>query len=53
MDSSGYLILWAIICGLIAKEQNRSVGWGIFWGLFAGFFVFIVYLLIGKKEDIY
>jgi len=51
MEPGSYSIFWAIVCGIVASSQNRSVGWGIFWGLFFGFLAFIIYLIIGEKRE--
>lgn len=50
MDTAGYCLLWAIICAIVAKSQNRNVAWGVIWGLLFGFIAFLVYLIIGTKD---
>ena len=44
-------VLGAILCGIIANKQNRSVGWGIIFGELFGIFAIIAYLIIGDKEN--
>jgi len=43
-------MFFAICCGIIASNKNRSVGLAIFCGFFFGIFALIIYLLLGKKE---
>ena len=49
----GYSLLWAIICAIVAKSQNRNVGLGVIWGLFFGVVAFLIYLIIGEKDTEY
>lgn len=45
-----FMMFFAICCGIIANNKNRSVGLAIFCGAFFGIFAFIIYLLLGKKQ---
>lgn len=45
-----FMMFFAICCGIIANNKNRSVGLAIFCGFFFGIFAFIIYLLLGKKQ---
>lgn len=43
-------ILWPVICGIIAKNKNRSVvGW-VMAGIFFGVFAVIVLAVLQKSE---
>lgn len=50
MEVLFFMIFFAICCGIVANNKNRSVGLAIFCGFFFGIFALIIYLLLGKKE---
>lgn len=43
-------VFFAICCGIIASNKNRSEGLAVFCGAVFGIFALIVYLLLSKKE---
>ena len=51
MEAGTWSIIFAVICALIADEQDRSIIWGLVWGYLFGLLAVIVYLIIGKKEN--
>lgn len=45
-----FSIFFAICCGVIANNKNRSIGLAVFCGAAFGIFALIVYLLLDKKQ---
>lgn len=45
-----FMIFFAICCGIVANNKNRSIIIGIINGALFGIFAFIIYLLLSKKE---
>jgi len=50
MSFSAWHIFCAIVCGLIALEEERSGAWGIIWGAIFGLLAILIYIVIGKKN---
>lgn len=44
-----FMMFFAICCGIVASNKNRSVGLAIFNGALFGIFALIIYLLLDKK----